>query len=544
MGVGDLLRSPAMSQKGMVCSNSPLAASAGIKVFLDGGNAFDAAIAVAATEGVTITPSCGMGGDVFALLYEASTQRLVGLNGSGGAPSDATPEFYRSKGYQKMPLTGVLAASVPGEVDAWETIHKAFCTMPFAQLLEPAIGYAQGGVPVQPGVGRAMTAMAEQLSRFPSTRKVLTKDGSPYGPGEVLVLTDLADSLKKVAQGGAEEFYRGELARRMVSSLQSAGGLFTEEDFAAHRTEVYEPPISTTYRGHPVYQTSPPSQGFLMLEMLNILEGYDLGSMGQNSPEAVHLMVEAKKLAFNDRNRYAGDPEYVQWPLDWYLSKGHAERRRRLIDPARVAADASLMVPVETDGDTSYFCVADGQGNCVSYIHSLSTRFGSQFIAEGTGVLFNNRAGRGFSLEEGHPNIIAPGKRTMHTLNCYMVFENESPLYLGGTPGGDYQVQANTQVVANLIDFEMGPQGAVNAPRWWSFPGTDPDTLDRALEVRLEEGIAEETIRGLESKGHKLVPRMATGAAFGRVQLIMCDRNNGVLVGASDPRADGHAAAL
>ena len=393
MAVQGVSRSPVLGQKGMVCSTSPLAASAGVRTLLKGGDAFDAAIAVAAAEAVTIPTSCGLGGDVFAIIHHAASGSVVGFNGSGGAASGATPEYFRSQGYTKMPLRGPHSISVPGEVDAWETIHKKFCSLPMKQLLSPAISYARHGHPLLPSCAPSFGVSLDLLTRHPSTRRVMTKDGSPYGPGDVIVLDDMAASLERVAEGGADEFYRGGLADEMVAALQEDGASFTSEDFANHRTEVYEPPISASYGGHTVYQTRPPSQGLVHLAMLNLMDGFDLAALGANSPEAVHLMVEAKKPAFEDRNRYAGDPRYVGWPLDMLISAEHADQRRNLIDPDHVRMDAPAKVPAERNSDTSYFCVADGDGNPVSFIHSLFNRFGSGFIAGKTGILLNNRGG-------------------------------------------------------------------------------------------------------------------------------------------------------
>ena len=528
--------------RGMICSNSPLAASVGIKVLQEGANAFDAALAVAAAETVMIVPACGLGGDSFVLLYEAKTGKLTGVNSSGVAATGATSEYYRSHGHRVMPLDGPHAVSVPGEVAAWEAIHRRFCTKPFAQLLDSAIGYAENGFPVPPGIGRSFASNAEKLAQFPSTASVLLGAGAPLKEGDVLVNKDLAHSLKLVAKGGADEFYRGDLARRMVQGLQASGGLFTEADFAGHQAEVYEP-IATTYRGYTVYQTRPPSQGFLLLEMLNLVEGFNVMPLGQNSAEAIHLMVEAKKIAYADRNRVAGDPRFVDWPLDELISKAYADERRGDIHPDRVNTRLATLQPVEVDGDTTYFCAADGAGNCVSWIHSLSNAFGSGYIAAGTGILFNNRAGRGFSLTPGHPNEIAPGKRTMHTLNCYLATRDGQPVIIGGTPGGDHQPQCNLQVLTNLIDFAMDPQAAVEASRWWSFPGTDPATVDREMELRVEAEMLEDTVRGLEGLGHRVV-RRRPGVYDGKAQVIIRDPQRGVLMGASDPRGDGHAAGL
>jgi gamma-glutamyltranspeptidase/glutathione hydrolase len=525
----------------MVCSNSPLAASAGIKTLQDGGNAFDAALAVAATETVTIIPSCGMGGDSFIVVYEAATGQVTGINSSGAAAAGATLDYYHGKGFSEMPLEGPHAVSVPGEVAAWELFHQRFCTRPFGQLLDTAIGYAHEGFPLAPGIGRGFKGSLNKLAQFPSTTSVYFHDGRPPAEGDMLANRDLARSLNRVIEGGADEFYQGGLAREMVQGLNDAGGVFSLDDFAGHQAEIYDP-ITTTYRDHTVYQTRPPSQGLITLEMLNLIEGFDVAPMGHNSADAIHLMVEAKKIAYDDRNRLAGDPKFIEWPLHELISKGYADGKRGEIDLSRASAIERQLLPMDGDGDTTYFCVADGAGNCVSWIHSLSNGFGSGFVAPGTGVLFNNRAGRGFSLRPGHPNAIAPGKRTMHTLNCYLTTRNGLPAIVGGTPGGDYQPQCGVQILTNLIDFGINPQQAVEAPRWWSFPGTDPATIGTPIELRVEPGMPEEAIAGLEARGHK-VARRRPGVYDGKVQLIVLDQERGVLMGASDPRGDGQAAA-
>jgi gamma-glutamyltranspeptidase / glutathione hydrolase len=528
--------------RGMICSNSPLAASAGLKVLHEGGNAFDAALAVAATEAVTIVPACGLGGDAFILLADAASGTITGINSSGVAATGATSAYYRAQGYQTMPLDGPHAISVPGAVAAWEVVHRRFCTKPLVQLLDSAIGYAEGGFPLPPGIARSFASNAPKLAQFPSTASVLLRSGVPPKEGDRLVNPDLARSLRAVAVGGADEFYRGALGRAIIQGLRAGGGLFTEADFAGHQAEVYEP-IATTYRGHTVYQTRPPSQGFLLLQMLNLVEGFDLTALGHNSAGAIHVMAEAKKIAYADRNRAAGDPRFVDWPLAELISKAYADERRQDIQRDHINAGLTAQQPVEVDGDTSYFCVADGAGNCVSWIHSLSNAFGSGYIAEGTGVLFNNRGGRGFSLTPGHPNEIAPGKRTMHTLNCYLATKDGLPVIIGGTPGGDFQPQCGLQILTNLIDYGMDPQAAVEAPRWWSFPGTDPATVNRAMELRVEAEMPDATVRGLEAMGHR-VARRRPGVYDGKVQLIIRDPQRAVLMGASDPRGDGAAVGM
>ena len=543
MSITNLTRSAVYGQNGMICSNSPLAASAGLRVLQDGGTAFDAALAVAAVEAVTIVPSNGLGGDSFILTYEAATGKVTNINSSGVAASGAEAEYYRSQGLALMPIQGPHSVSVPGEAAAWEVMHRDFCTMPFTDLLAPAIRYAEQGFPVPPRIARAFAGNAELLARFSATADIyLANGGRPPRVGEVLVNRDLADTIRSVAEGGADAFYRSDLTKKLVDGLNNAGGLFTEADFASHHADVCEP-ITTSYRGHTVYQTRPPSQGFILLEMLNIVSGHDLSSMTPNSADSIHLLVEAKKIAYSDRNRLAGDPNFVDWPLGGLLSMEYADMRRDQIHPFQAGSEVRPLMPVDGRGDTTYFCVADGAGNAVSWIHSLSNGFGSGVVAPGTGVLFNNRAGRGFSLEPGHPNEIQPGKRTMHTLNCYLTTVDGQAAIIGGTPGGDFQPQCGVQMLTKLIDGGLQPQDAVESPRWFSFPGTDPATLNRAGELRVEVGMPDDTIRDLARMGHNVVQN-PLGSYYGSVQLIVRDRQRGVLAGASDPRGDGQAVAF
>ena len=537
-------RSIVYTNGGLVCSASPLAASVGVSVLKEGGNAFDAAIATAAVETVTVSPMCGLGGEVFALLYQAKTGRLFGLTGSGAAPQKATRDYFIQQGYQQIPTEGPLSVAIPGEVDAYATILERFGTIPLAKLLEPAIGYAEEGYPVPPRMADFFQLSTDKLNRFHESADIFTRKSKPYQEGDVLVQKNLARRLRSVAQGGAEEFYRGDLAREIVQAIQQNGGLYTLEEFAAHKTILYEDPISTTYRDYTVYETSPPSQGLLVLELLNILEGFAPASLGLNTAETIHVMVEAKKLAYADRLRYVGDPAFVEAPLGELLSKKHASQRRQLIDKHRTApvVQGGFIGAGAHQDNTSYFCVIDKEGNAVSFIHSLSHVFGSGFTADNTGILLNNRIGRGFSLEEEHPNVIEPGKRTMHTLNAYMVFKNGAPYLIGGTPGGDSQPQWNVQVISSIIDLGFNVQEAVEAPRWMSHPGTDPHTVDRPFELRFESGIPEEVVKKLEGLGH-LVSSYPRGTLAGAVQLIMVDPETGVRMGGSDPRADGQAAA-
>ena len=537
-------RSTVYSSGGVVVSISPIAVSAGIGELAAGGNAFDAAVAVAAVEAVTVPPSCGLGGEPFVIMYDAKSGLVHGLNGSGKAPLAASRDFFVERGHRFMPLEGPLAAAIPGEALAWEQISERFGTRPLSKLLEPAIEYAEHGFAISEELAKGFEILSPKLARFPESRKIFTHDGRPLLPGETLVQKDLARTLKQIASGGAEAFYKGDIGREMARAIQAAGGLYTVQEIADHENAWYQPPISTTYHGHTVYETAPPSQGLTLLEMMNILEGYDLSDMGFYTAESVHVMVEAKKLAFGDRNKYAGDMDFVKVPVSGLISKRLAARRRETITETAGRGEAlEPAVSAPGDGNTSYFCVVDAEGNAVSFIHSLSMGFGSGFVAGNTGVLLNNRVGRGFSLVEGHPNVIEGGKRTMHTLNAYMVMRDDRPYLIGGTPGGDNQIGWNAQVVTNVLDHGMSAQEAVEAPRWTSTPGTDPHSVDDPFVLELEGGMSAADIESLKAKGHDVL--VHPGRVFGgSAKLIVIDPVTGVRMAGSDPRSDGQAGAV
>ena len=531
-------RPEAFGTRGMVASAHPAAAIIGIGVMQRGGNAFDAAIAVAAAEGVLLPMKCGLGGDAFVLAHDARKRETMAFNGSGVAGAGATQDYYASRGFKMMPLEGLHSVSVPGAVSVYEAIWRRYCTRPWAELWAPAISLARDGLAITDYISNRISDRADALGRYRYSAAQFLPNGRVPAPGERWSSPSLARSLELVARGGAETFYRGELARQMLEFLAAEGAPFTADDFARQQAVTYAP-IATDYRGYTVYETAPPSQGFLLLEQLNIIEGFDLAKLAPFSAERIHLLLEAKKLAFADRNRYAGDPAFVEWPLERLISKAHAEKRRAEIDPHRVRPLEGV-VAEEHSGDTSYFAVADGDGNALSFIHSLSNSFGSAVVAGETGITLNNRAGRGFSLDPNHPNVIAPGKRTMHTLNAYQVFREGEPWLVGGTPGGDQQTQWNTQVISNLIDHGMALQDIVDAPRWYGFPGTDPATLDRAPVVKIDQRISEATRAALAQMGHT-VEGTAPWSGGGAVQLIQFDRSRGVLRGASDSRPGGLA---
>jgi gamma-glutamyltranspeptidase/glutathione hydrolase len=531
-------RPEAFGLRGMVASAHPVAALIGAGVLRQGGNAFDAAIAVAAAEGVLIPMMCGLGGDAFVVLHDARRGERLALNGSGPAAAGATRDYYVSRGFRTMPLDGVHAVAVPGAVAVYETLWKRYGTLPWSELWTPAIRLAEDGLVITAHMSRRIAERADLLARCPHAARQFLPAGRAPAPGERWAAPDLAKSLRTVAQGGAEAFYRGELAERLLGFLSGEGAPFGPDDFAG-QAAIVGPPIATEYRGLTVYETPPVSQGFLLLEQLNILEGFDLAALAPLGADRIHLLVEAKKLAFADRNRHAGDPAVVRWPLAQLISKAHAAQRRRAIDPRRAGAPEGALVP-EYSADTSYFAVADGDGNAVSFIHSLSASFGSGVLAGDTGIMLNNRAGRGFSLEDGHPNVLAPGKRTMHTLNAYLICRDGRPWLVGGTPGGDQQTQWSVQAITNVLDHGMSLQAAVEAPRWFSFPGTDPANLDKAMVLRAEQRVPEATRQELEARGH-VVETFGPWSGGGAAQLIQIDQASGLIRGASDPRAGGLA---
>jgi len=522
----------------MVASAHPLATFIGLGILERGGNAFDAAIAVAAAEGVLLPMKCGIGGDAFVVLHDARSRRILAYNGSGVAAAGATPEYYLERGHKTMPLHGVHAVSVPGAVSVYEALWKKHGTLPWAELWAPAIRLAEEGLIINAWVSGLIRSKAELLGRFTHSAAQFLPHGRAPHAGERWRAPDLARTLGSLARGGAEAFYRGEIAGQVLAFLKSEGALFSADDFARQEAVIYEP-LASTYRGLTVYETAPPSQGFLLLEQLNILEGFDLAGLGLLSAERMHLLVEAKKLAFADRNRYAADPAAVDWPLQTLISKAHAERRRAEID-LRQARQPQGAVIAEHGGDTSYFAVADGDGNAVSFIHSLSNSFGSGVVAGASGITLNNRAGRGFSLDHKHPNVLAPGRRTMHTLNAYLICRDGQPWLIGGTPGGDQQTQWNTQVVTGIIDHGLGLQQAADAPRWYSFPGTDVANLGKPAEVRAEGRISAAALQALSGLGHT-VQTMGPWSSGGAVQLIAFDRERGALRGGTDPRPGGLA---
>ena len=532
-------RGVVMARGGMVASSHPLASAAGLHILRSGGNAADAAVATAAACGVVLSGQCGLGGDMFCLYYDVATRTLTGFNGSGVAGSGATIDELRRRGHDYVPARGPLSVTVPGAVHGYYELHSRFGSLPWARLFDDAIRYAEQGHPYHQDIHTYVARTVPQIQHETEWTRVYMPAGQLPRPGEFLVLSDLAWSLRQVADGGRDAFYRGEIARRIAATLAERGGFIAEADLAAHTTEVYTP-LSTTYRGLTVHETQPPSQGFLVLEMLNLLEGFDLAAMGFGSAAAIHHMVEAKKLAFADRWAYMGDPRFVEVPTAELIGKAYAAARRRALNPERASDDVPAgALSTAAPASTTYFCVVDGDGNAASFIHTLFSGMGSGVTVPGTGIVLTNR-GSAFVLDEHHPNRLEPGKRPMHTLNCYVVTDGDELVLVGGTPGADSQPQWNVQTLTNLFDFGMNVQQAVEAPSWVSIPGTDPRTWNAPYELQLEAGFAPDTIAGLERLGHR-VRRFERLELGGNVQLIRRDPATGVLHGGSDPRADGCA---
>lgn len=519
-------RAPIIGRRGAIATSSYLATEAGLRMLRAGGNAADAILTAAAVLNV-VEPMCShLGGDAFLLYWDASARKLTALNGSGPAPMGLTADHFAGE----IPASGFLSSTIPGQIGLWDEAHSRFATRPVPDIIAEAIYYAEDGVPVSRDLANNLAGSLEKLRPFPSSMAVFMPGGTPLRRGQVLRQPDLAHTLKTLAADGLRAFYEGDIARRIADFWQANGGVISADDLAAYHAAVLDP-IHTTYRGHVVYEQPPVSQGHLLLQSLNLVEAFDLAQLGHLSPEALHLCLEANKLAYADKNRYTTDPRWHAFP-GGLLSKEYAAERAALID-----MDAAMAFPPRPGDppaaqDTTYLCCVDGHGNAASYIQSVFHGFGCGIVADGTGVILNNR-GCGFSLDPSHVNYLQPGKKTVHTLNTYLVFRDGRPVIVGGTPGGDIQVQTNLQVLTALIDHNRDPQQAVEDPRWSRGEGR---------QIALEDRAPEETIAGLRNRGHEVGVVSAYGQG-GRAQVITID-DEGVLTAGSDPRCDGCALAF
>jgi len=524
-----------MAPHGLVASPHYLASQAGVDILKKGGTAVDAAIATNATLNVVYPHMCGIGGDAFWLIYDALEKNLAFLNASGRSPYGASIEYFKKAGMESIPSRGLLAVTVPGAVDGWFQAHGRYGKLSMYSLLEPAIGYARNGYPISHILSFKAHEAFSDLSRFPASKNLFLPGGKAPRPGDVLTNPGLAKSLERIAREGRDVFYRGEIAGAIVQFSQQNGGLLSERDFQDTQS-TWGKPISTRYRGYTVFETAPNSQGLTALLILNLLEGYHLSSMDFQSPDHLHLTVEAKKVAFADRNHYISDPEMVTIPVAELLSKSYAAKRRSLIRMDQ-AMDAMAVAPGNPGRDTIYLCVVDEMGNAVSLIQSLYHSFGSAVVAGETGILLQNR-GSYFSLNPDHVNCLKPHKRTFHTLMASMTFKDGKPFMIFGTSGADGQPQTHAQVMTAVFDFGLDMQSALEAPRWLAgrYLLNQPEgTL--ALEGRFPLATVEE----LRKRGHEIQVVEGWAQNMGSAHGILIHPENGLLMGGADPRSDGAA---
>ncbi len=532
-------RSVVMAPHGMVATSHPLAAQAGLDILKKGGNAIDAAIATNAAIGLMEPMSCGIGGDLFAIVWDAKTQKLYGLNANGRSPYKATREFFAQKRLDEIPETGPLSWSVPGCVDGWEELRKRFGTMSFEQTLEPSIRYAEDGFPVTEVIAGYWRGAQTKLRQQADAAKTYLIDDRAPRAGEIFKNPYLAKTYREIAKNGRDAFYKGRLAQEMVAFSEKTGGLFTSKDFTDHTSEWVDP-VSTNYRGYDVWELPPPGQGISALQMLNILEGFDLKKLGPQSPDFWHLMVEAKKLAYADRAKFYTDPEFEKVPVAELISKPYAEGRRKLIDMNNALTDVPAGNPKLGRADTIYLCVVDKDRNCVSLIQSNYYGFGSGLVPGDLGFALQNR-GTLFALDPNHRNRLEPHKRPFHTIIPAMVTKDGKPWFTFGVMGGDMQPQGHVQMLVNLIDFGMTVQEAGEAPRvehvGSATPTGRPEARGGGL-ARLERGIPKEVEDELARRGHRVDRVNVNGGGY---QGILIDPKTNILHGGSEPRKDGCA---
>lgn len=517
-------RSPVFSRRGMVAASQPLASLAGIHMLLRGGNAVDAAVAAAAVLGVVEPYQTGLGGDAFALIYLAGTREVKALNASGPAPAAARLDDYRARGLTAVPEHSPLAWTVPGCVDGWCQMLERHGRLSLPEVLEAAIQYAEDGFPVAPGDAFSWQQSEGLLRQHPES-KMLLCDGRAPRPGDVILQRDLARTLRLLARGGRDEFYRGEIAERLVTYSRQAGGLLTREDLAIYRAE-WQEPIGIAYHGLRVLECPPNGQGLAALVALLLVSDVDLQALPRESPECLHLLIEAMKCGMIHAARHVADPRFESTPVDVLLSEDFRRRHRPALPPER-ALDATA--GAGAGSDTVYLAVVDPEGNAVSFINSIYGDFGSGHAVDGLGFLMQNR-GAGFSLDPGHPNRLAPGKRPYHTIMPGLVLSGDALHTVFGVTGGFMQPQGHLQVLVNLIDFAMDVQSAVDAPRFWWKEGR---------RVVLEDGLPQATYDRLAGWGHEVVRQGHRG--MGGAQVIRVWPERGVLAAGSEPRQDGCA---
>ena len=526
-------RSEVIAENGMAATSHPLATQTAIEVLQQGGNAIDAAIAANAVLGLVEPTGCGIGGDLFAIVWDAETQQLYGLNSSGPSPQAMTIDFVKDQGLEKIPAYGPLPVTVPGAVAGWTALHKKFGRKNFKSLFSSAINYAENGFPVTELIAYYLDGSSKRFKDYPNFADVWMKNGATPKKGEMFKNPELANTYKQIANTYGEAFYKGDIAKNIATFIQEQGGLLAVEDLANFIPEWIDP-VSTNYRGYDVWELPPNGQGIAALQILNILENFDISSMELDSAEYVHLFTEAKKLAFEDRAYYYADPNFADIPTSTLISKPYAQERLKLIDPKQ--AKDSYNAGLE-NGDTIYLTVADKDGNMVSLIQSNYRGMGSGMVPKGVGFMLQDR-GEMFSLDPDHKNSLVGGKRPFHTIIPAFITKNNEPFISFGLMGGAMQPQGHAQIVINLIDFGMNLQEAGDAPRI-RHAGSSQPTGEIMLDggyISLENGFSKSTRDQLLKMGHKL---KYDKGSFGGYQAIML--KDGVYFGASESRKDGQA---
>jgi gamma-glutamyltranspeptidase/glutathione hydrolase len=521
----------------MAATSHKKAVAIGIDILQRGGNAVDAAIAMNAAMGVVEPMSNGMGGDLFAIVWDAKTKKMYGLNASGRSPYAASIEYFEKKGLKEIPTSGPLSWSVPGAVDGWDQLRMKFGTMGWEELLAPAIQCAENGVEVPPTIGGFFQAAQPILRRHPDAAKTFLKDGKAPHAGDLFANPYVAKSLREIVRGGRDAFYKGRIAKEIVEFSQKNGGLFAMRDFEDHSSNWVDP-VSTTYRGKRLWEIPPPGQGISVLQMLNLIEPFDVKSMGSGSADWFQLFIEAKRLAYADRAKYYTDPEFAKVPVAELISKHYADRRQSNID-LKKAAEHVPPGDVALGGDTIYLCVVDKDRNCVSLIQSNYNGFGSGMVPGDLGFALQNR-GTLFALDRNHANHLEPHRRPFHTIIPAMVTQDDKPWFVFGVMGGDMQPQGHVQVLVNLLDFGMDVQAAGDAPRVEHVGSATPTGRPEmgVGNVEAEPGIGKEVMEELSRRGQNVVTVRKNGGGY---QGIMIDWQKGELHGASESRRDGEA---
>ncbi len=530
-------RSEIIAKNGIIATSHPLATQIGLDILKKGGNAIDAAIAANAALGLMEPTGSGIGGDLFAIIWDGKTKTIHGLNSSGRSPKSLTLEYFQSQNLTKIPSFGPLPVSVPGAVDGWFELHEKFGSLPMTNILAPAIHYAENGFPVTELIAYYMALAASRYEsyNFQNFKNTYMIDGKTPIKGQIFRNPDLAKTYKILAEKGRTDFYEGTIAKTIADYVQAKGGFLSKSDLATHHSEWVEP-VSVNYRGYDVWELPPNGQGITALQMLNILEGYDFNKIPFGSAEHIHLFTETKKLAFEDRAKYYADMDFYDVPLDQLLSKDYADKRRNKIGPSAGTYKAGSI----SNGETVYLTVADKNGTMISLIQSNFRGMGSGLVPTNLGFMLQNR-GELFSLEKGRANTYAPEKRPFHTIIPGFMTKNGTPVMSFGVMGGDFQPLGHVQIVMNIIDFGMTLQEAGDAPRI-DHTGTSTPTGFNSVnsgEIKLESGFDYESIRKIMKKGHKVGFALGT---YGGYQAILWDNKNKVYFGASESRKDGQAA--